>query len=76
MDVVFRKYKNGMISYEVEGPIEPRPVGEKIDKFGRSIVEILLIGAAVAALLSLGIFWPVPIALGVVGLLLGFLAER
>jgi hypothetical protein len=41
MDVVFRKYKNGMISYEVEGPIEPRPVGEKIDKFGRSRPEII-----------------------------------
>jgi hypothetical protein len=41
MDVVFRKYKNGMISYEVQGPIEPRPVGEKIDKYGRSRPEII-----------------------------------
>jgi hypothetical protein len=55
--------------------LSPKPV-LALDKFGRSIVEILLIGAAVAALLSLGVFWPVPIALGVVGLLLGFLAER
>jgi hypothetical protein len=38
---MFRKYKNGTISYEVLGPIEPRPYGEKIDKFGRSRPEII-----------------------------------
>ena len=41
MDCVFRKYKNGCITYEVQGPIEPRPYGEKIDKFGRSRPEII-----------------------------------
>ena len=41
MHVNFRKYKNGMITYEVLGPIEPRPHGEKIDKFGRIRPEII-----------------------------------
>ena len=39
--VCFRKYKNGMISYEVEGPLEKRNFGEKVDKFGRSRPEIV-----------------------------------
>ena len=41
MHVNFRKYKNGMITYEVLGPIEPKPHGEKIDKFGRVRPEII-----------------------------------
>lgn len=41
MHVTFKKYKNGMITYEVLGPIEPRPFGEKIDKFGRIRPEII-----------------------------------
>ena len=38
---VFKKYRNGMISYEVLGPIEPRPIGEKMDKFGKIRPEIM-----------------------------------
>ena len=38
---VFRKYRNGMISYEVLGPIDQRPEGEKMDKFGRMRPEIV-----------------------------------
>jgi len=38
---VFRKYRNGMISYEVIGPIEPRAIGEKMDKFGRMRPELM-----------------------------------
>jgi len=41
MHVNFRKYNNGMITYEVLGPIEPKPFGEKIDKFGRVRPEII-----------------------------------
>ena len=37
----FRKYKNGMISYEILGPLEQRPYGEKIDKFGRTRPEVI-----------------------------------
>jgi hypothetical protein len=38
---VFKKYKNGMISYEVLGPIEPRAVGERMDKFGKMRPELM-----------------------------------
>lgn len=41
MHCTFRKYKNGVITYEVMGPIEPRPVGEKIDKWGKVRPEII-----------------------------------
>lgn len=40
-DVTFRKYRDGTITYEIMGPIEPRPYGEKIDKFGRTRPEII-----------------------------------
>lgn len=39
--VCFRKYKSGEISYEIEGPIEPRAVGEKMDKFGKMRPELM-----------------------------------
>jgi hypothetical protein len=39
--VCFRKYKNGMISYEVEGPLEKRSYGEKLDKYGRARPEVI-----------------------------------
>ena len=37
----FKKYKNGMISYEVLGPIEPRALGERMDKFGKMRPELM-----------------------------------
>jgi len=40
-DVTFRKYDSGVITYEVMGPIDQRPYGEKIDKFGRVRPEII-----------------------------------
>jgi hypothetical protein len=39
--MMFRKYKNGMISYEIMGPLEQRPHGSKIDKYGRERPEII-----------------------------------
>jgi hypothetical protein len=39
--VIFRKYKTGQISYEIIGPLESVPHGEKIDKFGRKRPEII-----------------------------------
>lgn len=39
--MIFRKYKNGVISYEILGPLSQRPVGEKIDKFGRTRPEVI-----------------------------------
>jgi len=35
VQMMFRKYNNGMISYEIMGPLEQKPEGEKIDKYGR-----------------------------------------
>jgi hypothetical protein len=40
-DVTFRKYDSGVITYEIMGPIDQRPHGEKIDKFGRIRPEII-----------------------------------
>ena len=39
--LMFRKYKNGMISYEIQGPLEQIPRGEKLDKYGRTRPEII-----------------------------------
>jgi hypothetical protein len=39
--MLFRKYKNGMISYDILGPLEQKPYGEKIDKFGRTRPEVI-----------------------------------
>jgi len=41
VSMLFRKYNNGMISYEILGPLEQRPYGEKIDKFGRTRPEVI-----------------------------------
>ena len=39
--VVFRKYDNGIITYEILGPIAKVPVGQKINKFGAKVPEKL-----------------------------------
>jgi hypothetical protein len=39
--MMFRKYTNGMISYEILGPLEQKPFGEMIDKFGRKRPEVI-----------------------------------
>jgi hypothetical protein len=41
VQMIFRKYNNGMISYEILGPLEQKPFGEKIDKFGRTRPEVI-----------------------------------
>jgi len=41
VDCLFKKYKNGQISYEILGPLEQQAHGEKIDKFGRMRPEII-----------------------------------
>jgi hypothetical protein len=38
-DVTFRKYSSGLITYEILGPLEQRPIGSKVDKFGRTRPE-------------------------------------
>jgi hypothetical protein len=41
VDMIFRKYENGMISYEILGPLEQKPFGEKINKYGKTVPEII-----------------------------------
>jgi hypothetical protein len=41
INVIFRKYKSGEISYEILGPVNQRPFGTKLDKFGRERPEII-----------------------------------
>lgn len=41
VQVTFRKYNTGDITYEILGPIDEKPVGEKIDKYGRTRPEII-----------------------------------
>jgi hypothetical protein len=41
VEVTFRKYQDGTISYDVLGPIDERPKGEKIDKYGRVRPEVI-----------------------------------
>jgi len=38
-EVVFRKYVNNAITYEVIGPISTRPVGTRVNKFGKEVPE-------------------------------------
>ena len=38
-DVVFRKYTNNVITYEILGPVAPRAVGERVNKFGKTVPE-------------------------------------
>jgi hypothetical protein len=41
ISVYFRKYKTGEISYEIVGPVDQRPHGMKLDKYGRERPEII-----------------------------------
>ena len=36
---MFRKYTNNVITYEVLGPVAPRAVGERVNKFGKTVPE-------------------------------------
>ena len=37
--MVFRKYTNNVITYEIIGPIAPRAIGERVNKFGKTVPE-------------------------------------
>lgn len=54
--------------------LSPRPV-LRTDRFGRALVELLLIAAAVAALLDLGLFWVWPALYGLAGAVVGYAAS-
>ena len=35
----FRKYENGLITYQITGPVEKVPFGEKLNKYGQTVPE-------------------------------------
>jgi len=39
VQINFRKYDNGVITYQIMGPIEQQAVGERINKFGQVVPE-------------------------------------
>ncbi|WP_125098506.1 DUF2568 domain-containing protein [Leucobacter chromiireducens] len=55
--------------------LSPRPV-LRVDYFAAALFELMLLAAAVAALLSLGIFWVWPALFGVAGAVVGYLTSR
>lgn len=52
--------------------LSPKPV-LAADRFGRSVVEVVLIAGAVAALLSIGVVWGVPVFFGLAAVALAFI---
>ena len=38
-DVVFKKYINNVITYEILGPISTRAIGVRVNKFGKEVPE-------------------------------------
>jgi len=53
--------------------LSPKPVLHT-DRFGESLIEVLLIAGAVAALLGLGAHWLVAVIYGLIAVVLGYLA--
>lgn len=41
ISVLFRKYKSGEITYDILGPVDQRPHGVKLDKYGRERPEVI-----------------------------------
>lgn len=54
--------------------LSPRPV-LRVDRFARALFELLLIAAAVAALLALGVFWLIPALYGIAGAVVSYVAS-
>nr|WP_243751861.1 DUF2568 domain-containing protein [Leucobacter weissii] len=53
--------------------LSPRPV-LRTDRFGRALIELLLVAGAVGAMLGLGLPWPIATAFGAVAAALGYVA--
>lgn len=54
--------------------LSPRPV-LATDRFGRALIELLLLAAGVGAMLDLGVNWIAATAFGLVGAVLGFVTS-
>lgn len=53
--------------------LSPRPM-LRTDRFGQALIELLLIAAAVAAMLALGVHWVIAAILGVAAAVIGYFA--
>lgn len=54
--------------------LSPKPM-LRTDRFGQALVELMLLAAAVAALLFLGVFWVWPVLFGIAGATVGFIVS-
>lgn len=54
--------------------LSPRPV-LRTDRFAQALIELLLLGTAVGALLSFGIFWVWVGLFGIIAAVVGYLAS-
>lgn len=54
--------------------LSPRPV-LRTDRFGQALVELLLLAAAVAAMLSFGVFWAWAALFGIIAATVGYIAS-
>ena len=54
--------------------LSPRPALRGVDRFAQSMIELLLLAAAVAALIDLGVPWAIAALFGLAGAALGFFA--
>jgi len=39
VQINFRKYENGIITYQIMGPVEQQAIGERLNKFGQRVPE-------------------------------------
>lgn len=54
--------------------LSPRPALKGADRFARSMIELLLLAVAVAALIDMNISWIIAAAYGLIGAIMGFIA--
>ncbi|WP_446428737.1 DUF2568 domain-containing protein [Leucobacter sp. 1207-22] len=54
--------------------LSPKPV-LRADSFAQALVELVLIAGAVASMLALGVHWALPVAFGVIAVVIGYIAS-
>lgn len=52
--------------------LSPKPALRGVDRFAQSMIELLLLAAAVAALIDMGTPWIIAAVFGIIGAVLGF----
>ena len=54
--------------------LSPKPV-LRTDHFAQALVELVLTAGAVAAMLALGVHWALPVAFGIIAVVIGYIAS-